>query len=128
MKIPSILRIMPLANWLALIALLALILVGFAYCSQREQRQQAEGRGDVAEAQGGLGSDALGRLDRKGEDDRQGRDLTDSNTDFIEGAENANDDAGEAGDRGRLAYCERQRVRGRREPDYCPELRRAYPS
>jgi hypothetical protein len=40
---------MPLANWLALIALLAIIIVGFAYCGERNRAKEAEGQRELAE-------------------------------------------------------------------------------
>jgi hypothetical protein len=67
-KIPSILRVMPLANWLALIALLALIIVGFAYCGERDRAREAENARDFVEGRtlsAGDAIQAIHELDRR---------------------------------------------------------------
>jgi hypothetical protein len=109
---------------------LALIVVGLVvgYCSQRDATRQAEGKASVAASQGNLGADALSRADDLNAANREGEAQTGRNTDFITGADNAKTDAGQAGDRGRLVFCDRQRVRGKPEPEYCPRLRGAYPA
>lgn len=117
-----------IVGFMALACVLALILFALSVCNARQDAAKARGEGRVADAQAGLGADAMRRADELNEADRLGQVQTDKNTDFITGADNANDPAGEAGDRGRLAYCERQRLRQRPEPHYCASLRRAYPA
>lgn len=109
---------------------LALVVIGLTvgWCSQRKATQEAEGKASVAASQGNLGADALSRADDLNAANREGEAQTGRNTDFITGADNAKTDAGQAGDRGRLAFCDRQRVRNKPEPDYCPRLRGAYPA
>ena len=114
---------------LTLIAL-ALVVIGLTvgWCNAAKDTQEAEGKASVATSQGNLGADALSRADDLNAANREGEAQTGRNTDFITGAENAKTDAGEAGDRGRLAFCDRQRMRQRPEPGYCAALRGAYPA
>lgn len=107
---------------------LALVVVGLVvgYCSERKATREAEGKTSVATSQGNLGADALSRADDLNAANREGEAQTGRNTDFITGADNAKTDAGQAGERGRLAFCERQRMRQRPEPGYCSSLRGAY--
>ncbi len=68
MKIPSILRIMPLANWLALIGLVVIIVVGLAYCQQRDRAREAENARDFVEGRtlsAGDAIEAIHELDRR---------------------------------------------------------------
>lgn len=113
-----------------LITVALICLVGFvvSYCTSRSAAQKASAERSVAAAQATLGADAMKRADDLDLRQREGQKVTDANGAFIQDAENADQDAGDAGRRGRLAYCERQRVRGSREPDYCAPLRGAYPA
>lgn len=108
------------------VLLLVVILATLSWCHERGKARKAQGEATVAESQGNLGSDAMKRADDLNAANREGAALTEKNTDFIIGADNAKTDAGEAGDRGRLTFCERQRVRGKPEPQYCAGLRGAY--
>lgn len=110
------------------VALLIVAILTLSYCSDRERLKRADGKASVATSQSGLGADAMKRADELGTANRDGQAITDANTNHITGADNADQDAGDAGNRGRLAYCERQRLRHKPEPGYCSELRRAYPS
>lgn len=105
---------------------LIVVLLTVGFCDQRDRTRQAEGQASVATSQGNLGADALKRSDDMNAANDEGAAQTGRNTDFITGADNAKTDAGDAGNRGRLAFCDRQRVRNRPEPEYCPALRRTY--
>ena len=110
----------------AAVVALCLVLLVVSMCSSDKRSKEAEANSSVSSAQARLGEGALVRQDALAEANRAGAQQTETNTDFIQGADNADQDAGDAGRRGRLAYCERQRLRGKPEPAYCPELRRAY--
>lgn len=117
-------------RWVALVAVVvALIFTGLilAWCAEGRKADKAAGEASVAAAQSSLGKSASDRADAVRGAEEATDDLTQSNTDFIEGATNADQDAGDAGNRGRLAYCNRERVRANREPAWCAELRRSYP-
>jgi hypothetical protein len=111
-----------------LVCVLIALFLTLGWCNSDRQAAKARGEGRVADAQAGLGSDAMKRADDVTQADAAGRVATQQNTDFITGADNANETAGEAGNRGRLAFCDRQRVRKQPEPDYCPALRGSYPA
>ena len=70
MKIPSILRIMPLANWLALIGLVVIIVVGLAYCQQRDRAREAENARDFVEGRTLSAGDAIEAIHELGERDQ----------------------------------------------------------
>ena len=78
-------------------------------CSARKEAATANAKAREATAQANAGSAAVrateGRYERDAATDAQ----TKSNADFIEDAENAGQDAGEAGRRGWIAYCRRVR-------------------
>lgn len=78
-------------------------------CQARKEAAVAHAKAREATAQAKAGSAAVrateGRYERDAATDAQ----TKSNTDFIEDAENARESAGQAGLRGRIAYCRRMR-------------------
>ena len=80
-----------------------------AYCQSRKDAATANAKAREATAQANAGSAAVrateGRYERDAATDAQ----TKSNADFIEGADNAKESAGDAGVRGRAAYCRRMR-------------------
>lgn len=121
-------KILPVRSWIIL-AVVVVLCIGFlSWCDARRDAQAARLEGQVAGAQAQLGADALKRDADRQAANKAADAVTDANRDFITGADNADQDAGEAGRRGRLAYCERQRVRQRPEPAYCARLRVAYQS
>jgi hypothetical protein len=103
---------------------LLLIVVGLTvgYCSERDATARAKFEGRVAETQAGLGAAAAtttaGQVQAEAENAAQ----TGRNREDILNAENATDSAGDAGDRGLRALCERMRYR---DSERCAELRRA---
>jgi hypothetical protein len=78
-------------------------------CQSRREAATANAKAREATAQANAGSAAVrateGRYERDAATDAQ----TTENTDFIERADNAGQDAGEAGRRGWIAYCRRVR-------------------
>ena len=119
-------RFLPLKVWMGIGALLAFLLLSLGYCASTERAKKAQAQADVAAAQSDIAADGLRRLDDMTAATAANHAATAANSTFITGATNADQDAGDAGNRGRLAYCERQRVRNAPEPGYCAELRRAY--
>jgi len=117
-----------IAGIVALSVVLIFTLLALAWCSADKSARKARNEARVAASQAGLGADALERSDALAQANSESQEQTARNSEFINGAVNANDDAGEAGLRGRLAYCERERMRGNVEPDFCARLRITYPS
>lgn len=99
-------------RWIALGALVVVLLFAGAVltmCQARKEAATAHAKAREATAQAKAGSAAVrateGRYERDAATDAQ----TKSNADFIEDADNARESAGEAGLRGRVAYCRRMR-------------------
>jgi hypothetical protein len=99
-------------RWIALGALIVVLLFAgsvLTMCQARKEAATAHAKAREATAQAKAGSAAVrateGRYERDAATDTQ----TKSNADFIEDAENARESAGEAGLRGRVAYCRRMR-------------------
>ena len=92
-----------------LAVLLIFLILALAYGQSRREAATANAKAREATAQANAGSAAVrateGRYERDAATDAQ----TNTNTDFIGGADNAKDDAGEAGRRGWIAYCRRVR-------------------
>ena len=127
----TFLRIFSPARWAMLagtVALLIIAVLALSWCSERDRVKRARAEANVAAAQSGLGAEAMKRADDLGKAASENRATTQANTDHITEANNAKDDAGDAGLRGRLAYCRRQRLRDAPEPEYCHSLRHAYPA
>lgn len=93
----------------AVIVALCLVMAVVTMCQSRREAATANAKAREATAQANAGSAAVraaeGRYERDAATDAQ----TKSNADFIEGADNAESDAGEAGRRGWIAYCRRMR-------------------
>ena len=107
MNIPAEIR-----RWVALGVLIVVLLFAGAVltmCNARKEAAVARSEAKVDTAQANAGSAAVrateGRYERDAATDAQ----TKSNADFIEDAENARESAGQAGLRGRVAYCRRMR-------------------
>lgn len=101
-----------------------LIVIGLTvgWCSRREEVARAGFDRNVAGAQAGQGEKAAtitaGQVQTEADNAAQ----TGRNREDILDAENANDSAGDAGDRGLRALCDRMRYR---DSERCAELRRA---
>lgn len=120
-------RVFPLRTILIGLVIIALVVGLFAFGnSQCSATRKAEGEAKVSGVQSDLGVSALERSDKLAVDNAAGEARSRANSDFVNEATNAKQDAGDAGLRGRFVYCERQRMRNKPEPNYCPELRRAY--
>jgi len=93
----------------AIVVVLCFALAILTMCNARKDAATANAKAREATAQANAGSAAVrateGRYERDAATDAQ----TKSNADFIEGADNAKESAGEAGLRGRAAYCRRMR-------------------
>lgn len=110
-----------LATRLIIIAAIVLLILalGIGYCSQRDKAQRAATQAEVASAQASVGQSSSDREADQRDREKANQTITEQNTANIQGADNANESAGDAGRRGQLAYCERQRVRGKPLPSYC---------
>lgn len=106
----------------ALICLLLVILLVVGFCRSRDAEERGEIETKVAAGQADVGQISSDREADQREREAANRTITEQNTSNIREAENANETAGDAGRRGQLAYCERQRVRGKPLPSYCPGL------
>lgn len=93
----------------AIVVVLIFLGLTLAYCQSRQEAATANAKAREATAQANAGSAAVrateGRYERDAATDAQ----TKSNADFIQRADNAEQDAGEAGRRGWIAYCRRVR-------------------
>jgi hypothetical protein len=99
-----------------------LVVATMAWCSERDKRRGAAGEATVATSQAKTGQIGAEKASDQQQAEAKGRELTEANTAYIEGAENADESAGDAGRRGQLVYCNRQRMRGKPLPDYCVGL------
>lgn len=125
MKASEILNALDPIRWAMLAGAVALLIVAvltLSYCSERERAGRAKHETKVATTQADVGHDANARAFQQQQSEADGAARTQANADNIMKAENADHSAGEAGRRGQLAYCERQRVRGGVLPEYCPRL------
>lgn len=93
----------------AVVVVLCFVLAVLTMCQARKEAATANAKAREATGQASAGSAAVrateGRYERDAATDAQ----TQANADFIEGADNAEQDAGEAGRRGWVAYCRRVR-------------------
>jgi hypothetical protein len=93
----------------AVVVVLCFALAVLTMCQARKEAATANARAREATGQANAGSAAVrateGRYERDAASDAQ----TKANADFIDGADNAEQDAGEAGRRGWVAYCRRVR-------------------
>jgi len=93
----------------AIVVILCFVLAVLTMCQARKDAATANAKAREATGQASAGSAAVrateGRYERDAATDAQ----TKANADFIDGADNADQDAGEAGRRGWVAYCRRVR-------------------
>jgi hypothetical protein len=98
-----------IASIIAFVVVLCLAMAVLTMCQARKDAATANAKAREATGQANAGSAAVrateGRYERDAATDAQ----TKSNADFIEGADNGREDAGEAGRRGWIAYCRRVR-------------------
>lgn len=106
----------------AIVAVLCFALAILTMCNARKEAATANAKAREATAQANAGSAAVrateGRYERDAATDAQ----TKSNADFIEGAENSRDEAGEAGRRGVVAWCRRLRAQGVNNEPRCASI------
>lgn len=120
MNIPAEIR-----KWLVLgvvVVVLCFALAVLTMCNARKEAATARAEQNRGEVQAGVGKAASDAENRQRLEEKAGADVTQRNADKINEADNAKDDAGEAGRRGWIAYCERQRVLGRNLPARCAGL------
>lgn len=91
--------------------LLLILLLSFAWCESDKRRKAAVAEGRVAESQADLGRKAAETSDRQAGNEAENRKLDAENRDDIMGADNAKEDAGDAGERGLRALCRRVQYR-----------------
>ena len=120
MNIPAEIR-NPVTIGIAIVVL-CLALAILTTCQSRREAATARAEQNRGEVQAGVGKAASDAENRQRLEEKAGADVTQRNTDTINEADNARDDAGEAGRRGWVAYCERQRVLGRNLPARCARL------
>lgn len=93
---------------------LVVVVLTIGYCSQREKAKRSATQAEIAQAQAGLGREALDKEGTINTSERENAAQTEKNRQDIEGATNAKDSAGDAGERGLRALC--QRVQYRSDP------------
>lgn len=93
----------------AIVVVLIFLGLTLAYCQSRQEAATARSEAKVATGAANAGNAAVGAIEGRYERDAATDAQTKSNADFIEGADNAEQDAGEAGRRGWIAYCRRVR-------------------
>jgi hypothetical protein len=98
---------LPLKTWLTLAGIIIVCLVFLSWCNARERAATADAEKRVATAQANAGANAAAISDEQAADELAGADVTARNREDIQGAENANDTAGAAGDAGLRALCGR---------------------
>lgn len=91
--------------------LIALVLT-LGWCNSSRDAAKARGEGRVADAQAGLGSDAAEITAGQTQAEAENAARTGRNREDILNAENANENAGAAGDAGLRALCQRVQYRG----------------
>lgn len=99
---------------LIIVGLLVIIALTLGYCSQRDKAKRSATQAEIAQAQAGLGREALDKEGAINTSERENSAQTEKNRQDIEGATNAKDSAGDAGERGLRALC--QRVQYRSDP------------
>ena len=99
-------------RWVALGAIVVVLIFALAIltmCQSRREAATANAKAREATAQANAGSAAVRATERRYARDAATDAQTKSNADFIQDADNAEQDAGEAGRRGWIAYCRRVR-------------------
>lgn len=99
---------------ITLVIVMVVLVLTVGYCSQREKAKRSATQAEIAQAQGGLGREALDKEGAINTSERENAAQTEKNRQDIEGATNAKDSAGDAGERGLRALC--QRVQYRSDP------------
>lgn len=99
---------------ITLVIVLVVVVLTVGYCSQREKAKRSATQAEIAQAQAGLGREALDKEGAINTSERENAAQTEKNRQDIEGATNAKDSAGDAGERGLRALC--QRVQYRSDP------------
>lgn len=99
---------------ITLVIVLVVLVLTLGYCSQREKAKRSATDAEIAQAQAGLGREALDKEGSINTSERENAAQTAKNRQDIEGATNAKDSAGDAGERGLRALC--QRVQYRSDP------------
>lgn len=99
---------------ITLVIVLVVLVLTVGYCSQREKAKRSATQAEIAQAQAGLGREALDKEGAINTSERENAAQTEKNRQDIEGATNAKDSAGDAGERGLRALC--QRVQYRSDP------------
>lgn len=102
-----------------LVCVLIVLALTLGWCNAREEAARAQGEGRVADAQAGLGSDAAEITAGQTQAEADNAAQTGRNREDILNAENANENAGAAGDAGLRALCQRVQYRGSQR---CVEL------
>jgi len=105
--------------WYSLAVLVAVLLV-VGQCNSRNKLRASVANQEVAEAQAGLGQSAAEKTAEVTDLERQSAQTERANREAIQNAGNANETAGEAGDRGRAALCRRVQYR---DTPQCAQLR-----
>lgn len=99
---------------ITLVIVLVVLVLTLGYCSQHEKAKRSSTQAEIAQAQAGLGREALDKEGAINTSERENAAQTEKNRQDIEGAINAKDSAGDAGERGLRALC--QRVQYRSDP------------
>lgn len=97
---------------ITLVIVLVVMLLTLGYCGQREKAKRSATQAGIAQAQAGLGREALDKEGAINTSERENAAQTEKNRQDIEGATNAKDSAGDAGERGLRALCQRVQYRG----------------
>lgn len=103
---PAITRVV-----LIIAGLLVIVALTLGYCSQRKKAKRSATQAEIAQAQAGLGREALDKEGAITTSERDNAAQTEKNRQDIEGATNAKDSAGDAGERGLRALCQRMQYR-----------------
>jgi hypothetical protein len=105
-----------------LVAVLIFLGLTLAYCQSRREAAVARSEAKVATGAANAGNAAVGATEGRYRRDAATDAQTKSNADFIEGAANSRDEAGEAGRRGVVAWCRRLQARGINDEPRCASI------
>lgn len=101
--------------------IMVLILFAASLCHQKDKAARATAENRTSQAQAGLGSDAAVITDAQTKAESENASVTTRNRDDILNADNAHENAGDAGDAGLRSICNRVLYR---DSPRCVELRR----
>ena len=96
---------------LGIALVLIIVALTLGYCSQRGKAKRSATEAEIAQAQAGLGREALDKEGAISASERENAAQTEKNRQDIEGATNAKDSAGDAGERGLRHLCARMQYR-----------------